>query len=387
MGRRTLVACLALLASACGQADREATVAPQPTGPPLAGGFRLERVADGFDEPIQVVALPDRALLVLEQAGRIWRIEPTGRRSLAGDLRRQTRAGGERGLLNLALAPDFVRTGRLVLDYTDRDGNTRIVETRMSNETIRTESGRELLRIDQPYANHNGGGLAFGPDGYLYIGMGDGGSGGDPEDRAQDPDELLGKILRIDIDRPGAGRPYGIPPDNPFAAGGGRPEIWALGVRNPWRLAFDSATGDLWFGDVGQNAWEEIDHVRGAGPPGANYGWPIAEGPARYRKDGRLPPDVIPPVAAYDHDAGCSVTGGVVAEDPTVAPLRRHYLYGDYCSGRVWALLAVDGAEPSEITPHLGGPRKDLASFAYDADGRVVLVQRSGEITRIVPDP
>ncbi|HEY6058635.1 MAG TPA: PQQ-dependent sugar dehydrogenase, partial [Candidatus Limnocylindrales bacterium] len=244
----------------------------------------LEPVVNGLQSPIGIVNAGDGSgrLFVIEQAGRI-RVVRDG--ALVDepflDIADRVASGGERGLLGLAFHPSFPSDPRLFVDYTDRDGNTVVSSFTVSGgatERADPASERVLLHVDQPFPNHNGGDVVFGPDGFLYITLGDGGSGGDPQGNGQRKDTLLGKILRIDVNATTGSRPYAIPPDNPFADGGGEPEIWAYGLRNPWRISFDRATGDLWIGDVGQGAWEEIDRERAGSPGGSNYGWNVMEG-------------------------------------------------------------------------------------------------------------
>jgi glucose/arabinose dehydrogenase len=280
------------------------------------------------------------------------------------DIRDHVDFGGEKGLLGLALAPAFAQTGVFFIDYT-RPGPLRTeISSFTSNGTVANKASEVVvLEIAQPYDNHNGGQVAFGPDGYLYVGMGDGGSGGDPQRNGQNKTALLGKVLRIDVsDR----TKYRVPSDNPFAAGGGRGEIWAYGLRNPWRFSFDTATGALWLGDVGQNAWEEIDVVS----RGANYGWNIMEATHCYASSCSAAGLTLP-VFEYGHDLGCSVTGGFV--DRGAAPdLRGVYMFGDYCSGRIWGLRYDGGVVASAQIATAGF---SIGSFAQDRAGEVYVLQ------------
>ena len=321
-------------------------------------------------------------LFVVEQPGRI-RILSQG--SLVPgpflDISDRVLSGGERGLLGLAFHPDFRRNGRLFVNYTRKsDGATVVAEYR--RDSPRNNASREeriFLVVPQPYANHNGGMMAFGPDGYLYIGLGDGGSGGDPGNLAQNPNELLGKILRIDVDH---GDPYGIPSDNPFAVRGGRPEIYALGFRNPWRFSFDSKTGDLWVADVGQNKWEEVDLV----VRGGNYGWRVMEGlhcysPVLFCEANQF----IAPVLEYGHDHGrCSITGGYVYRGRT-ASLAGRYFYGDYCSGEIFLLTKTQGGTAA-YTPDvaLRAPFR-ISSFGEDEAGELYVLDHGGGVYLIAP--
>jgi glucose/arabinose dehydrogenase len=359
---------------------------PTATLPPLTGTPRLVLVGR-FTSPVYAASPPgDPRLFVVEQAGVI-RIVRGGRTVPAPflDISADVRSGGERGLLSVAFAPDYATSARFYVDYTDLDGDTRIVEFRASpTDPDRADPGsrRELLGIDQPYPNHNGGLLLFDPTGRLLIGMGDGGSQGDPDRRAQDLGDLLGKILRIDPLRQAGGQPYGIPADNPFAhRAGARAEIWAYGVRNPWRFSFDPATGDFYLGDVGQNTYEEIDAVPPARQSGANYGWRIYEGRSRYARGSLVDPGrLVQPVNTYSHSVGCSVTGGVVYRG-RVAALRGRYLFGDYCSGELWSFPAGVGEGPAVTRlPFSGG---QPTSFGVDAAGEAYVLSATGEVWRI----
>jgi glucose/arabinose dehydrogenase len=354
----------------------------------------LEPVASGFASPVFVAGDGTGAgrLYVVEQAGRIRIIGPDGTVGADPflDISGRISTGGERGLLGLAFHPSYASDGRFYVDYTDPDGNTAISEMRRSAASplvADPASERVLLRIDQPYPNHNGGMLAFGPDGDLYVGMGDGGSAGDPEDRAQDRSTLLGKILRIDVDHPDAGRAYGIPTTNPAAAvAGARPEVWASGVRNPWRFSFDQTTGDLWIGDVGQDSWEEVDRLTAAsgGGRGADLGWRLMEGRACYDPpSGCATGGLTAPLAVYGHGPDCAVTGGYVYRGTQSPAIAGAYLFGDYCSGRIRAL---DAAGPDVQDPSLllqSGHA--LSSFGQGDDGELYVADvTSGEILHIV---
>ena len=274
------------------------------------------------------------------------------------DISDRVASGGERGLLGLAFHPDYPADPRLFVDYTDTDGNTVIASftTDPANpDRARAASELILLAIRQPFGNHNGGAVAFGPDGMLYIAMGDGGSGGDPQGNGQRLDTLLAKILRIDVLGPDATatKPYAVPPDNPFVGSSDAealPEIWLTGVRNPWRIRFDAPTGDLWIGDVGQGAWEEVDVIR-AGPGGQNLGWNRMEGTHCYVIDPCDRAGLTLPVTEYSHDVGCSIVGGVVAHDAAVPGIDGRYLFSDYCSGTFWS---IDPAGDAAARPEPG---------------------------------
>jgi glucose/arabinose dehydrogenase len=354
----------------------------------------LAVVAGGLDAPLDVTNAGDGSgrLFVVEQAGRI-RIVRDGRlveRPFL-DISDRIRSGGERGLLGLAFHPDFPTDPRLFVDYTDLDGDTVVAEYTVGGDPDAADAVSELvlLRIDQPYANHNGGSVGFGPDGYLYIGMGDGGSAGDPNGNGQRRDTLLGKILRIDVDVEGdrSATPYEIPPDNPFVGqGDARPEIWQTGLRNPWRFRFDRTTGDLWIGDVGQGSWEEIDVAR-AGVGGLDFGWNVMEGFACFPSgDGCASDGLRLPVAAYDHGSGCSVTGGLVYRGTAQPELAGRYVFGDYCSGLMWTLdPRSDERQEPDLALESG---RSLSSFGEDEDGELYATDLgAGELVRVVVAP
>ncbi len=289
--------------------------------------------------------------------------------------------GDEQGLLGLAFHPDHRRNGRLFLNYNRReDGATVVAEYIRQGLSLQVsgETERTLMVVPQPYLNHNGGMLAFGPDGYLYIGRGDGGSRGDPQNRAQNTQEWLGKILRIDVD---GGKPYGIPDGNPFARGGGRPEIFAFGIRNPWRFSFDRETGILWLADVGQYKWEEVDLV----VAGGNYGWRVMEGTHCYNPDqGCSPEGLIFPIAEYGHEQGrCSITGGYVYRGPSITPLRGSYVFGDYCSGELFAISASANRRTSTVPRVLMKSGLRISSFGEDEAGEVYVVDYRGGIYQL----
>jgi glucose/arabinose dehydrogenase len=286
--------------------------------------------------------------------------------------------GQEEGLLGLAFAPDYASSGKFYVYYS-AGGPRRAVLSRFIAQGDHADPASEhvLLQIDEPYPNHNGGSLAFGPDGMLYVGVGDGGSGGDPQGNGQNTNTLLGKILRIDV----SGVEYAIPSDNPFAAGGGRGEIFAYGLRNPWRINFDAKTGQLWAADVGQNAWEEVDRV----VSGGNYGWSVWEGKHCYagaRCDGTS--GMILPRAEYSHEFGCSITGGYVYRGKAMPELAGWYVYGDYCSGRVWA---VDAATDAGAAIPLADTGASITSFGQDTAGELYLVTFNNKILKLTQKP
>jgi glucose/arabinose dehydrogenase len=403
---------LVLLAAACGS---DSSTEPSDEGAPAhteaitdpTGTTGSTAVASLDDVAIQLtpiaevrspVAMAPRPatndLFVAEQGGRVRRItidrsegEPAFdlQTEPALDISDDTRAQGEQGLLGIAFSPDG---GRLYLDYTDTAGDTHVVEYRMSGDDVDEESRRELLFVEQPFANHNGGQLAFGPDGFLYIAMGDGGGAGDPEGRAQDTDDLLGKILRIDPTQPSGGKPYGIPAGNPFVSGGGAPEVWLYGVRNPWRFSFDVDRGDLWVADVGQNETEEVDWLpsapEGAGR-GANLGWNLREGAASFRGAESVP-DLVDPIFDYANDGtNCSVTGGYVYRGSAVPALDGVYLFGDYCASEIRGLLARDGEVVDERSLDVSVAARSLSSFGQDLEGEVYVLSTDGTVYKIEP--
>ncbi|MFW6175981.1 MAG: PQQ-dependent sugar dehydrogenase, partial [Acidobacteriota bacterium] len=297
-------------------------------------------MASGLDFPTTVVQPADGTgrFFVLEQPGRV-RVVQDGELLPEPflDFSNQVSCCDERGLIGLAFHPDFAANGELFVHYTDLAGDTQIVRYRVSGDPNRADPGsaEPLLSLGQPFANHNGGQLAFGPDGFLYIGLGDGGSGSDPMDNGQDVTTLLGKILRIDVDRTDPGLAYGLPPDNPQISDepGARREIWAYGLRNPWRFSFDRATGDLFIGDVGENQREEID-LAPAGQGGQNFGWRLKEGTlCHVPSTGCEREGLVDPILEYSHDQGCSVTGGFRYRGSASPALTGVYLYGDFCSG------------------------------------------------------
>lgn len=359
--------------------------------PVTASTIALERVGPTFSQPLLVVATPAHpdALFVVEKIGRIQVL-------MAGelqsepllDIRGQVSSGFEQGLLGLAFHPDFAANGLFYINYTDLAGNTQIVRYQAAPGTLTADpaTATTLLSIEQPAANHNGGMLAFGPDGYLYIATGDGGRAGDPWGNAQNRGTLLGKLLRIDVD---TGTPYAVPPTNPFVDdSSARPEIWAFGLRNPWRFSFDRQTEDLYIADVGQNAWEEVNFEPAGHPGGRNYGWNTMEGTHCYPESANCNRDgLVLPVIEYSHQAtgGCSITGGYVYRGKALSSLYGHYIFGDYCSGEIWA--ATPGANDSlgNMTSLL---RTDLqiSSFGEDNDGELYVTDiRGGGVYRIIP--
>jgi glucose/arabinose dehydrogenase len=328
----------------------------------LAAALSLTPVASGFSQPLYVAAPRSEpgVLYVVEQTGKIRRLA-RGRRSVFLDVTPKITSGGERGLLSVAFDPGYAKNRLFYVDYTDRNGDTRVVRYRSNGTRAIPSSARQLLFVKQPYPNHNGGQLQFGPDGLLYVGMGDGGSGGDPGNRAQTLSNRLGKILR-------------------FRAG--RWENAVYGVRNPWRFSFDRATGDLFIADVGQSAWEEVDILpRGFGL--TNLGWRVYEGNAVYTPGQQPTPGgpLVGPVVVYSHDDGCSVTGGYVYRGSAVPAARGRYFYGDYCSGKIWSFVPSGGKatdlrqEPFQVD--------QLSSFGEDARGELYATSLRGTVYKL----
>jgi glucose/arabinose dehydrogenase len=341
-------------------------------------------VADGFDHPVFVGAAPgDTRLYVLEQPGRIRWIE-NGRpsRRVFLDVSGQVRYGGERGLLGLAFHPGFATNGLFYVDYTDRSGDTQVMRytVRADRDSVEPGSAKPILGVVQPYSNHNGGMLAFGPDGMLDVGMGDGGSAGDPFGNGQNVRTLLGKMLRLDVDH---GDPYAIPQGNPFRdlPNDGRAEIWATGLRNPWRFSFDFTAKLLIIGDVGQNTYEEVDVVDAA-RAGANYGWNVREGTHGYGFPRPGPPNRVEPAVEYEHPDGCSVTGGYAYRGRALPDLAGTIFYSDYCSGWLRSFRWKHGKaiEPTQWNVgHLGS----VTSFGEDAEHELYVVAYDGKIWKL----
>ena len=350
----------------------------------------LTPFVDALEAPLAIVNAADDSgrLFVVEQRGRI-RIVRDGKVLAAAflDLASEVSSGGERGLLGLAFHPRYPDDPRFFVDYTDRDGNTQVSSFRVSpDDPDRADPASELkiLSVEQPFANHNGGAVLFDPAGRLLVSLGDGGSGGDPRGSGQSLDTLLGKILRLDVDETSADRRYAIPTDNPFADGTkGRPEIWLSGLRNPWRMSLDPANGDLWIGDVGQSEWEEVDVQRATSPGGTNFGWNRMEGRHCFEPgSGCEDPTLTLPVAEYGHEQGCTVIGGIV-DRASASPLSGGYLFGDYCSGRLWAIDPGSDAvaEPAVV----GESGVNLSAFGQGEDGTIYAADISGgRVLRVV---
>ena len=377
--RRTLVAALVALTACAGSKD--------PGRPPLPAALTLTPVVSGLDFPVFLTApANDGRLFVLEKPGRIRIIESgTLRAGPFLDISSQVSSPGERGLLGLAFHPRYATNGFFYINYTDLSGNTRIVRYTVSAnpDVANPASAKPILEVQQPYANHNGGMIAFGPDGMLYIGMGDGGSGGDPHNHGQNRLTLLGDMLRIDVD---GGDPYRPAPGNPYIGRtDARPEIWASGLRNPWRFSFDRTAGMLYIGDVGQNALEEINVVA-ATEPGVNYGWRIMEGDRCFNAATCDQAQLTLPVLTYGHAEGRSVTGGYVYRGTAITALVGHYLYSDFVGG--WLRSFRHDASGVHDRRDWNIPASgSITSFGEDAAGELYILTAEGTVFRIAKAP
>jgi len=382
--RVALLSALALLVlpAACGGRSEKVS------GQPLAGAAKLHlvRIAS-FSSPVYVTSPPGDAsrIFVVEQAGRIMLVK-NGRKLGTPflDIRGDVQSGGERGLLSVAFPPDYTRSGLFYVYYTDKGGDIRLQEFKRSSNPDRAELGsrRQVLFQDHSqFPNHNGGQLEFGPDGFLYVGLGDGGSGGDPNNHGQSLNTLLGKILRIDP-RASGGRAYSIPSSNPFVhRSGARGEIYAYGLRNPWRFSFDRSTGDLTIADVGQDKYEEIDFARKGKAAGANYGWKSYEGFKRYSSQ-PLNGHQVRPVLVRPHSQGfCAIIGGYVVRDRSLGPLYGRYLYGDNCNPGIYSVKLRTGRARGTRT--LPFRVQGLSTFGQDARGRIYLASLGGRLYRL----
>jgi glucose/arabinose dehydrogenase len=364
---------------------------------PTSTTIDLEPVASGLDRPVLVVSPRDGTgrLFIVEQTGRIRVLKDgTVLPQPLLDLGASISTGGEQGLLGLAFHPSFATNRRFYVNYTNPSGSTTIREYRTSaTSPDRTEyhSGRTILRIAQPYSNHNGGMIAFGPGGYLYIGTGDGGSSGDPGNRAQSLNSLLGKILRIDVNGTTSTRSYRIPSTNPYVGRTGLDEIWQRGLRNPWRFSFDRTAGYLWIADVGQGRYEEIDRAanNASGPGrGVNWGWRVMEGfHCHNPSSGCSRTGKKAPLVEYAHASGrCSVTGGYVYRGSAIPALAGYYVFGDFCSGEIWAVAAGTAAgTTSAPTILLLDTDASISGFGEDQSGELYVVDLAGTVSRIVP--
>lgn len=383
--------------SASSTTTTDAPGTPAPPTPPQAAGATADSLRTAFVLTRLEVDIPratalatranDPAMYVAGQDGKIFVIrDGTLLSKPLLDISKLVSNDPEQGLLGIVFSPDGAR---LYVNYTDTAGDTRVVEYQINNTgVVDPATARTLLEVEQPQANHNGGQLAFGPDALLYIGLGDGGGANDRGSghvaggNGQSLETLLGKILRINPE-PTASSPYTIPADNPFAKGGGRPEIWSYGLRNPWRFSFDRETGDLWASDVGQDKWEEINLSPGATSRGANYGWPALEG--SHRIAGDAPKGAVGPIYEYSHRAtnGCSITGGYVYRGTRIPAMRGWYLFSDFCHGKIEAIRVVNGTvERASALPHtVDSP----GSFGEDGSGELYVLSQTGAIFRFDP--
>lgn len=373
--RIPFAALLTVLVAACAKGDGDGSgVSLLPLFPAL-----------NFSQPVALLQTPHQTpdWYVVEKRGRILRVRGEGTAAESAvfvDISGRVESGlSEAGLLGMAFSPRFADNGQVYLSYTRGAPLTSVLARFTSTDgglTLDPETEELLLEVPQPYGNHNGGQIAFGPDGYLYFGLGDGGAAGDPLGNGQNTDTLLGSLLRLDV---AGATPYGIPADNPFAGGGGRPEIYSWGLRNPWRWSFDRSSGELWLGDVGQNAWEEIDRVA----KGDNLGWNLLEGRHCFSSGECSSTGIVMPVVEYSHDSGCSVTGGYVYRGKAISSLYGYYIYGDFCSGRIWGLDSGN-IEAGPRILLLSGKR--ISSFAEDRDGELYLLDfATGRIFRLSP--
>ena len=372
----------------CGGDDDGTTgsseTATQPSTVAKGGGVRLEKVGD-FDEPLFVSQPPGSDdLFVVERAGKVRIVRDGGTIDEPFlDISDNVTTGGERGLLSIAFPPDYAESGLFYVFYTDSKGDEIIDEFKRSDgkaDTADPDSQRELFHIEDFAPNHNGGLLTFGPDNYLYAGTGDGGLLGDPQRNGQNLNALLGKLLRVDP-HPDGDQPYTIPKDNPFVGrSGARPEIYAYGLRNPWRYAFDTERNDLIIADVGQNRFEEIDIVPTDEAAGANFGWSAFEGDARLNEDQNAP-GAVRPAFTYGRDRGCSITGGYVVRDPELPKLSGRYVYGDFCTGDVSSLVPNPGKATDDRPLGVNVPQ--LSSFGEDGQGRIYATSLDGPVYRL----
>jgi glucose/arabinose dehydrogenase len=371
---------LVFILAACGTPRADAGNPPTP-----AAAVQLEEVMTGLEQPTTVTNAGDSSdrLFITQKTGLARVIEAGELLSEPFlDLTESVSTDSERGLLGLAFHPQYAENGRLFVNYTDLQGSTVVAEYSVSDDpnVVDAASERVILTIEQPFSNHNGGNLAFGPDGFLYIGTGDGGAGGDPEGNGQDLGALLGKMLRIDIDQ---GDPYAVPEDNPFVGEEGvQPEIWAYGLRNPWKYAFDRETGDLWIADVGQGAFEEVNVQPAASEGGENYGWNTMEGSSCYSEESTVDTcdesGLTLPVAEYGRDEGNSITGGYVYRGAALPSLNGHYIFGDFGSGTVWSVSPTENHARTVLLES----GLQVVAFGEDEAGELYLADFSGTLYR-----
>ncbi|MPY93798.1 MAG: glucose dehydrogenase [Acidimicrobiia bacterium] len=382
----------ATVSAGCGTEGMTNTAHAAASAATSADHFAVERIATGLDRPTFVGAAPGdpEALWVLEQSGRVVRVEGA-ERHVALDLSDSLSSGNERGLLGIAFHPRYADNGRLFLHWTGLGGETRVAEFARGADgrSIEPTLVRELLTVAQPEENHNGGQLAFGPDGRLYLGLGDGGGAFDPRRTAQDRNQLLGKVLAADVDTPAP--PPGAPARSTGSTGAPPPPTWAVvlsGLRNPWRFSFDPALGEIWVADVGQDQVEEVNRVLlEPDEPPKNLGWSAFEG--THRLDGHdLDPtgELIEPVATYGHDEGCSVIGGIVYSGAQLPGLVRRYVFGDFCSGTLWSLRATPDGGATDIREERAKVPQ-LTHIGLDGDGELVFASAAGSLFRAVPAP
>ncbi len=360
-------------------------VAPTPTAA-IATRPALQPLVEGLSKPTELTTAPGSKLLyVTEQVGRV-RVIQANTLLEAPFLDITDRVGSrasEQGLLGIAFASDFPTSRRFFVNYTDRSGAT-VISAFLAQDDLRADPNSEwvVMRIPQPYANHNGGQIQFGPDGMLYVATGDGGSAGDPQNLAQNVNSLLGKLLRLDVSQSSPDEPYRVPPDNPDFGPNSLPEIWAIGLRNPWRFSFDRATGDLYIADVGQNRFEEINFAPAGTGGGRNYGWKLREGFSPFASQERHT-SLTDPIWQYDHSDGhCSVTGGYVYRGRALPGLIGSYLYGDFCSGVIWGLQRSASGEWQNTELMRTGLL--ISAFGQDADGELYVLDHRGAVYRIV---
>lgn len=389
MARLVLAALAVLFLAACSDDGPSEPASESPsatteaeTGAPRSIEFEEAFGGVSFDRPVELGVYPGARFFLVDQGGLVTLLTPDGEE--AGtllDLRAVVpQTSYEEGLLSLALDPEFSSRPYVYVYYSASDPRRSVLSRfEVREEVADRASELILLEVAQPFPNHNGGAIRFGPDGMLYLGLGDGGGQGDPSNNGQNLGVLLAKVLRLDVRAASAAEPYAIPPDNPFVGlEGWRPEIWAYGVRNPWRMTFDPATSKLWAGDVGANAIEEVDIIE----RGGNYGWDRLEGDDCHEpRSGCDRAGTVAPVATYTHEDGCSITGGVVYRGSQLPALEGNYLYGDFCSGQIWALPADGNGEPVLVAEADGDRR--VSSFATDEAGEVYLLIHGGPILRI----
>jgi glucose/arabinose dehydrogenase len=358
---------------------------------PQGSGARLQPVASGLSFPLYLTAPPGdmNRLFIVEKTGAI-RIVQNGTLLPTPflDIGSKVSMGDEQGLFGLAFDPGYATNGRFVVHYTDVAGNTQVSSFQVSSDPNLADAASEqvILTAAQPFTNHNGGQILFGPDGFLYLGLGDGGSANDPQGRGQDLSDLLGSILRLDLQ---GGSPYAVPPDNPFVGqAGARPEVWSYGLRNPWRFSFDRGTGDLYIADVGQSQYEEVDVATAADGSGrgVNYGWNIMEG-AHCLSGSCDQTGLTLPVFEYNHNQGCSITGGYVYRGTAIPDLQGLYFFADFCEGWVRSFRpGADGVTELTDWPTLQ-PGSPVTSFGEDPAGELYVMGAGGGVFRFVPDP